>query len=153
MAASSNLGLLFFVVALIQICFLIVLICRTVIPIFSCAKYPNERPMQIFRAFYGSLWIQTFLNSVLYWVLFGFQAGKGDVPGEDDEGFKSVVLIFLPTVLMSLDYALIYLQLDDMNKRARVQGGIAYMQQDRYNKLVKIVNIITFVYVGIFIAV
>jgi hypothetical protein len=110
--------------------------------------------MQIFRAFYGSLCLQTFLNSVLYWVLFGFQAGKGDAPGDaDDEGFKSVVLIFLPTILMSLDYALIYLQLDDMNKRARVQGGVAYMQQDRYNKLVKIVNIITFVYVGIFIAV
>lgn len=111
MAASSNLGLLFFVVALIQICFLFVLICRTAVPIFSCAKYPNKRPMQIFRAFYGSLWIQTFLNSVLYWVLFGFQAQqKGEEqPSSDTEGFKSVVLIFLPTILMSLDYALIYL--------------------------------------------
>jgi len=70
MSANSNLGLLFFVVALIYMCFLVTLICRTATPIFSCAKYPNKRPMQVFRAFYGSLWVQTILNSSLYWVLF-----------------------------------------------------------------------------------
>ena len=74
MAASSNLGLLFFVSALIYLCFLFVLICRTAYPIFSCKSYPNNMNMKVFRAFYGSLWLQTILNSALYWVLFGYQA-------------------------------------------------------------------------------
>ena len=72
--SSTNLGLLFFVVALIYLCFLFVLICRTAVPMFSVKRYPNNRRMKIFRAFYGTLWIQTVLNSALYWVLFGNQA-------------------------------------------------------------------------------
>lgn len=111
MSASSNLGLLFFVVALIYLCFLLVLICRTAVPIFSAKRYPNKIPMQVFRAFYGSLWIQTVLNSALYWVLFANMANNKEItPGGDKtSGFKSVVLIFLPTILMSLNYALMYL--------------------------------------------
>ena len=35
MSASSNLGLLFFVVALIYLCFLVILVVRTAVPIFS----------------------------------------------------------------------------------------------------------------------
>ena len=57
MSSSSNLGLLFFVVAIIYLCFLAVLIVRTAIPIFSCKQYPNKMHMKVFRAFYGSLWI------------------------------------------------------------------------------------------------
>jgi len=45
MAASSNLGLLFFVVALIYLCFLVTLIMRTAVPIFSTKRYPNTRHM------------------------------------------------------------------------------------------------------------
>lgn len=76
MAASSNLGLLFFVVALIYLCFLVALVYRTANFIFNCKKYPNEIPMKIFRAFYGSLWIQMVLDSALYWVLFANQANE-----------------------------------------------------------------------------
>jgi len=54
---------------------------------------------------------------------------------------------------MSLDYALMYLQLEDMNRRARVQGGIAYMKKEHHEKLSKIMNIVSFSYVGIFILV
>ena len=57
MAASSNLGLLFFVVALIYLCSLVVLIVRTAVPIFSTKQYPNKRHMKVFRAFYGTMWI------------------------------------------------------------------------------------------------
>lgn len=106
MAASSNLALLFFVVAIIYICFLVVLILRTAIQIFSKKQFPNTRRMQVFRAFYGSLWFQTLLNSALYWVLFANQAS--DTAGSTT-GFKSVTLIFMPSILMSLNYALMYL--------------------------------------------
>ena len=57
MASSSNLGLLFFVVAIIYVLFLVVLIVRTAVPLFSCRQYPNTKQMKVFRAFYGSLWI------------------------------------------------------------------------------------------------
>lgn len=133
MAASSNLALLFFVVAIIYICFLAVLICRTAVRIFSTKQFPNTRRMQVFRAFYGSLWVITLLNSALYWVLFANQAK--DRATDNTTGFKSVVLIFLPSILMSLNYSLMYLQLEDMQKEARVQGGVAYMQRDSHLKL------------------
>mmetsp|Transcript_27074 Transcript_27074/g.33592 ORF Transcript_27074/g.33592 Transcript_27074/m.33592 type:complete len:117 (+) Transcript_27074:31-381(+) len=106
---DDTLALLFFVMALIYLCFLVVLVIRTAVPIFSVKKYPNTRPMQMFRAFYGSLWIQMILNCVLYWVLFGEKAGKRNIATEeDDSGTKSVALIFMPYVLMCLDYALMY---------------------------------------------
>lgn len=40
-----------------------------------------------------------------------------------------------------------------MQKRSRVQGGIAYIKREYYDKLQKIMSIITFTYVGIFIGV
>ena len=54
---------------------------------------------------------------------------------------------------MSLDYALMYLQLDDMQKRSRVQGGVAYIKKEYYDKLQKIMLIVTFTYIGLFIGV
>jgi len=48
------------------------------------------------------------LNSALYWVLFANEVGDTS-PATKSDGFKSVVLIFIPTILMSLDYALMYL--------------------------------------------
>jgi hypothetical protein len=59
----------------------------------------------------------------------------------------------MPSILMSLDYALIYLQLEDMQKRARSAGGVAYITRNAHHKLEKIINIVTFTYVGIFILV
>ena len=47
------------------------------------------------------------LNSALYWVLFANEIGD-KTPAQKGKGFKSVVLIFIPTILMSLDYALMY---------------------------------------------
>ena len=150
MAASSNLALLFFVVAIIYICFLVVLIVRTVVQIFSAKRFPNTRQMQVFRAFYGSLWVSALLNSALYWVLFANQAQDTT---QGTTGFKSVVLIFIPSVLMSLNYALMYLQLENMQKESRVQGGVAYMNRESHEKLQRVVNIVTFTYVAIFILV
>lgn len=40
-----------------------------------------------------------------------------------------------------------------MQKSARVQGGVAYMQQENHKKLLKIVTIVTFSYVAIYIVV
>ena len=119
MANSSNLGLLFFVVAIIYLLFLLVLIVRSAFPIFSCSQYPNNKQMKIFRAFYGSLWLQMILNSALYWVLFANEINDSG-EAKHNEGFKSVVLVFLPTILMSLDYALMYFALDDMQKKSRI---------------------------------
>lgn len=108
--------------------------------------------MKIFRAFYGSLWIQMILNSALYWVLFANQINDSE-EAKHAEGLKGVILIFLPTILMSLDYALMYLALDDMQKRSRVQGGVAYIKKEQHEKLEKIMFIVTFTYVGIFIGI
>ena len=46
-----------------------------------------------------------------------------------------------------------YLQLEDMNKRSRSQGGVAYIKKEYHVKLQKIMNIITFTYVGLFLLV
>lgn len=52
---------------------------------------------------------------------------------------------------MSIDYAIMYLQLEDMQLLARQQGGVAYIKQDNHDKLTKIVNIVTLTYAGFFI--
>lgn len=68
---SSDLALIYFVVAWIYVLFLLVLLYRTCMPLFSCKRFKNTRTMQYVRAFYGSLLAQTFLNCSLYWTLFG----------------------------------------------------------------------------------
>ena len=148
-AANSDLGLLFFVVAVIWLCFLIVMLLRTSIALFSVKRYPNTYSMKIFRAFYGSLWIQAILNGALYWVLFANQANQKG-PRQGSDGYKSVVLIFVPSILMSFNYAVLYLQLEDMQKRSRSQGGITYLKQEQHKKIEKIMNIVSFAYVGIY---
>ena len=72
---NDTLALLFFVVSIIYLCFFVGLILRTAVPMFSCKKYPNDRAMKLFRAFYGAIWIQTMINGILYWVMFGEAAG------------------------------------------------------------------------------
>ena len=67
---TSNLGLLFFVSAVVYLFLMLVLMFRTFIPLFIVKKYPHTRNMQVFRAFYGFLWIATILSCILYWVLF-----------------------------------------------------------------------------------
>ena len=54
---------------------------------------------------------------------------------------------------MSFNYALIYLQLEDMQLRARSSGGIAYIRKENQEKIQKIMNIITFVYIISFMVV
>ena len=130
-AANSDLGLLFFVVAVIYLLIFCLLVFRSSVQLFSVKKFPNTRPMKVFRSFYGSLLIQAILNSSLYWVLFANQArDKGKVQEEVGHGYKSAVLIYVPSILMSVNYALLYLQLDDMQKRSRSQGGIAYIKKE-----------------------
>ena len=152
---NDTLALLFFVVALIYCCFLVALSCRTAIPIFSFKKYPNTTRMKMFRTFYGALLIQMFLNATLYWVLFGEVASKDDNVDDksQEEGFTSVALIFLPYVLMCFDYAVLYLQLEEMQKGARMQGGVAYIKKEQHDKLAKIMRIITLAYVAAFMVI
>ena len=153
---NDTLALLFFVVALIYCCFLVALGCRTALPIFSCQKYPNTRRMKMFRTFYGAMLIQMFLNATLYWVLFGEVASKTDSTDDkskEDEGFTSVALIFLPYVLMCFDYAVLYVQLEEMQKGARMQGGVAYIKKEQHDKLAKIMRIITLAYVAAFMVI
>ena len=69
---TSNLGLLFFVSAVVYLFLMIVLMFRTFIPLFIVKRYPNTRNMQVFRAFYGFMWISTVLSCILYWVLFKY---------------------------------------------------------------------------------
>ena len=40
-----------------------------------------------------------------------------------------------------------------MQKRSRVQGGVAYIKKEYYDRLQKIMEIITLTYVGLFISV
>ena len=150
---SDTFALLFFVMAIIYLCFFVGLVFRTAVPLFSCKKYPNDRTMQMFRAFYGAIWIQTFLNGLLYWVLFvEFAQNTPSPSGKDSgDGFTSTVLIFTPYVLMSFDYSIMYLQLEELQLRSRQQGGVAYINQENHAKLQKIVNIITVVYAAGFI--
>lgn len=51
---------------------------------------------------------------------------------------------------MSFNYAVLYLQLEDMQKRSRSQGGIAYLKKESHKKIEKIMNVISFSYVGLF---
>ena len=54
---NDTFALLFFVMAIIYLCFFIGLIWRTAVPLFSFKKYPNDKIMKLFRAFYGAIWI------------------------------------------------------------------------------------------------
>ena len=58
------------------------------------------------------------LNSALYWVLFANELST-DRDGEQTSS-TSVILIFIPYILMCFNFVLLYVQLEDMQKAARV---------------------------------
>lgn len=63
------------------------------------------------------------------------------------------VLMMLPSILMALDYALMYTQFECMQKSSRLQGGIAYSKRFQSEKLTKWLTIALYTYVGIYILV
>ena len=117
---TSNLGLLFFVSAVVYLFLMLVLMYRTSIPLFAVKKYPNTHNMRVFRAFYGFLWIATILSMIMYWVLFNHQAVSDRKPDDNTSGFTSVVLIFCPFILQGISYSLLYMQLEAISQRARM---------------------------------
>jgi hypothetical protein len=117
---DSSLALLFFVVAVIYLGYLVILSIRSCSIIFGFKEWPAEsKPLKIFRLFYIILWVQMLLNTILYWTLFGIE-GKSDAGEDPEDKVRFTVLLLLPSVLMALDYALMYTQFEDMQKRSRL---------------------------------
>lgn len=54
---------------------------------------------------------------------------------------------------MCFDYAVLYVQLEEMQKGARMQGGVAYIKKEQHDKLAKIMRIITLAYVAAFMVI
>ena len=81
---SSNYALIYFVVAIIYVCFAIGLLIRTPIQMFSTKRYPNTREMKVFRAYYGSISAQCFLSLLLYWTLFAEQIDSDNIDPDVD---------------------------------------------------------------------
>ena len=147
---STSLGLLFFVAAIIYFIFLLLVIFRTARLVFGIARYGNSKPMKVFRLFYAMIWVQMFLNSILYWTLFGQEIGRYQDTTDDKDQMKFLALLMFPSILMALDYALLYYQFESLQQNSRVQGGVAYIKRFESKKLEKCINTILFVYVGIF---
>jgi len=93
---------------------------------FSTKRYPNTREMKIFRAYYGSISAQCVLSLFLYWTLFAESIIDSKETDPDDTSNKTVdnddpdpkppiednltyvALLFIPTILMTLGYTLMY---------------------------------------------
>jgi len=95
------------------------------------------------------------LNFSLYFVLFSQETASADdiIKSDDREQLKFLTLLMIPSILMALDYSLLYLQFEDMQKRSRIQGGVAYMKRFESKRLEKWINTAVFVYTGLFIAI
>ena len=62
------------------------------------------------------------LNFSLYFVLFSQETDSADdiIKSDDREQLKFLTLLMIPSILMALDYSLLYLQFEDMQKRSRI---------------------------------
>ena len=74
-------------------------------------KSDNSISMKVFKSFYAFILTQIVLTDALYWAYF-FKIIDSSFE-QDMFGLGSqVALVFLPTILMMLNYSLLYFQLE-----------------------------------------
>ena len=66
--------------------------------------------------------MQMILNSALYWVLFANEINSinSETGSGETKSLKAAILIFIPYIMMALNFVLLYVQLEDMQRAARV---------------------------------
>lgn len=62
----------------------------------------------MFKIFYAFVWTQVLLTEALYWSLSLELLNNEKVVGVDKGIFRLIVLVYIPTIMMVLAYALIY---------------------------------------------
>ena len=102
--------MVFYCISLLYTVLALVAIIRTWDRLFKCQKFKNKDPMKVWRGFYGFLWIYIALNLALYWTYFG-EFVDNDVSQSSSLG---LLLFYIPAILTSLSYALLYYQMIDM---------------------------------------
>ena len=109
MSAGSNFGMVFYAVALLYSILAMVVVCRTWERLFKCQKYINKQPMRIWRTFYAFMWIYIALNLTLYWTAYGEYVDHEEKDYTEKEAIvRYVVLSYVPVILSSLSYTLLY---------------------------------------------
>jgi len=93
------------VLAIVYVLLLVVTLTHTRSRLFTM-KDPSIT-MKVFKAFYAFIIIQIILTDVLYWVYFfkivNYDYSKGTVTLS-----HVLALVFLPTILMMLNYSLLF---------------------------------------------
>ena len=108
-------------VALIYVAYFIIVVLRTARIVCNWRKPEYQtKPMRIFRTFYIFLWIQFALNFSLYFVLFGQAIQPDDDSTDAEDKIQFLTLLMIPSILMALDYALLYNQFEEMQEKSRI---------------------------------
>lgn len=75
--------------------------------LFKFWSEKNSIYMKIFTAFYICVLLQISVTCLLYWIYFGQFLSN---PDNSNIVTSAVALIFLPTILMTISYSLLYYQ-------------------------------------------
>lgn len=116
------------------------------------------RPAE-FGVFYWLLLVHLSLMSLLYWftaqkLSFWKDHEKDETPndgGMNPYVFSMVVLRYLPNVLSTLIYVLLYFMMERLFTVGRIQSSMQYQQVKSSKKLLKYFKIYLFLMVAIFI--
>ena len=101
----SNMAMVLLVLAIVYILLLVVTLTHTRSRLFTMKD--SSISSKVFKAFYAFIMTQILLTDVLYWVylskIVNYDFSQGTVTLS-----HVVALVFLPTILMMLNYSLLY---------------------------------------------
>jgi hypothetical protein len=68
----------------------------------------KTRAYKVFKVFYLFVWTQVLLSEALYWTLSLELLHEDNVKEKDTSIVRLIVLVYIPTIMMVLAYALLY---------------------------------------------
>ena len=139
-----------FTLSLTYICELFLCMARTGRRVFRVG--PDTEYQRVFKVFYAIVWSTLILTILLYlsasMALFSFSINDP----RDISRIGIVSFYYMPTIFMVLLYTLLYYQLEMLMTMSRISSGQVFRTRLQDRKLGKVLKIVTFTIVGIFMA-
>jgi len=147
--ASNNMTAVLFLLALIYSGLLWLGVARTYQKMIKLdCKVEQYR---VFKVFYGFIAATLILTIVLYFIS-SLNLSIETVEDKKSAIFLVILFYFLPAILMVLDFALMYYQLELLMTMSRISGGEELRSRLKNKKLAVIMRVLVFTIVAIFIA-
>ena len=147
---ASNVSCVLFVLALVFAAIILLVGIRTCVPMLKCQTERKQKTTQfhVFKLFYSFVWAQVLCTDILYWTVSMKMINNQKV---STNFFKLIVLVYVPTILMVFNYALLYYTHEKLKIETTIRSGVAYRSRFRSQSCANCIRIALLVVLCLFV--